>query len=738
MKQNYLITIMMFLSAHLFAEKSLTITKIQTPIIIDGQIEDEEWKDFDIISDFVEVDPGENILPSVKTEVRIAYDEKKLYIAFKAFDDPNLVRAHLSKRDDIFSDDMVGIILDTKNEGVVGNTFFSNPFGNQADGQKMSNNENMDWNAIWASAGKLTKDGFEVEMAIPFSSLRFQKSDMYHWRITFFRSVSRSKTRHQISWVPFDRENTCDLCQLGHLYGLKDIGGRAPIELLPSITALKTEESSDANLGIGLKIPIGTNITAELTVNPDFSQIESDQARIDVNKRAALSYSESRPFFNEGVDLFGTGSYGWKPKVRAVYTRSINNPKVAAKIIGQFGKTQFGYLGAQDEDTYLIVPFAEYGSTVGVGESISNIFRIKHSLKPGAYIGGILTDRRYGEGFGQMLGMDGNFRFGDHWNLDWQYFTSSTQELSDSALSNESGLTGGFFDDDQYTTDLDGESFKGNANYFSIERNGRNWGGTMMHVSKSPNFRVDNGYLQLNDQKQISGNIWRQLFPENENIESIFALVGLGRVFNDAGDEWREDWFYASLSGTLKGQNHISFDFMPNSESYVDTTLHNNYFLSFNWNSKMSDKFHFGMGPSLGREIIRDPSNPFQALNKSMNIWMTIKPNEKLSLKPFAAFSQSHHPETAEEIYAVLISRLRLSYQFTASTQFRIVTEYQDYKDNYWDFLNTTFSLQPLLTYQPNPFTIFYIGASFQFENRDTWESVSSQAYLKFQYLFTI
>ena len=154
----------MFLSAHLFAEKSLTITKIQTPIIIDGQIEDEEWKDFDIISDFVEVDPGENVLPSVKTEVRIAYDEKKLYIAFKAFDDPNLVRAHLSKRDDIFSDDMVGIILDTKNEGVVGNTFFSNPFGNQADGQKMSNNENMDWNAIWASAGKLTKDGFEVEI----------------------------------------------------------------------------------------------------------------------------------------------------------------------------------------------------------------------------------------------------------------------------------------------------------------------------------------------------------------------------------------------------------------------------------------------------------------------------------------------------------------------------------------------------------------------------------------------
>jgi len=730
MNKKYIFLIFIFINTCIWAEKSITISRNTIPILVDGIIDADEWASVQIFSDFIEVMPGENISPLVETEVRATFDSENLYVSFKAFDDPKLVRAHLSKRDDIFADDMVGIILDTQNDGVMGNLFMVNPFGNQADGQKMINSEKMDWDAIWTSAGRLTDQGFEVEMSIPFSSLRFQESDKYHWRIAFFRTISRSDSRRQLSWTPYDRNNGCELCQLGHLYGLEGIGGRSPIELLPSATGFKEDDTFDTNLGMGLKIPIGTNVTAEITINPDFSQIESDQARIDVNKRAALSYSESRPFFNEGIDLFGTGSYGWKPKVRAVYTRSINNPKVAAKIMGQFGKTQFGYLGAQDEDTYLIVPFTEFGTTVGVGESLSNIFRAKHSLKQGSYIGGIITDRRYGDGLGQMLGADGVFRFGDKWNLDWQYFASSTQELSDTLLTVESGLTGGYFQGNNFTTDLDGESFTGNATYTSLERHGRNWGGTLMYVTKSPTFRVDNGYLSLNDKKKMSGNIYRQFWPENEYIEHLFALVGMGRVYNHAGDQWVEDWLYATVSGKFKGQNNVSADFMPNSEFYAGDTLKNNYHLSLMWNSKFSDKFHLGMGPSMGREIIRDPSNPFQAINKSMSFWMDIKPNEKISIKPFVVYSRSALEDTDEEIYSVLIGRLRLSYQFTSATNFRIVTEYQDYYK--------TIDIQPLLSYQPNPFTIFYVGASLQYEQSNQFISSSTQAYLKFQYLFSL
>ena len=126
-------------SSLIWAEKSLTITRAENPIIIDGSIDNEEWSGVQVISDFVEVMPGENIPPSVETEVKVTFDSKNLYVSFKAYDDPDLVRAHVSKRDDIFADDMVGIILDTQNDGIMGNLFMVNPFGNQADGQKMIN-----------------------------------------------------------------------------------------------------------------------------------------------------------------------------------------------------------------------------------------------------------------------------------------------------------------------------------------------------------------------------------------------------------------------------------------------------------------------------------------------------------------------------------------------------------------------------------------------------------------------
>ena len=722
---------LLFTTPYVWGEKSFTISRTESPITIDGSIDSDEWANMEIISDFVEVMPGENITPIVKTEVRACYNTENLYVSFKAYDNPKHIRAHVSKRDDIITDDLVGIIIDTHNDGVSGNIFYCNPFGNQADGQKMSGKgDRMDWDAVWTSAGVLTDDGFEVEIAIPFSSLRFQESKSGHWRMSFFRTVSRPDSRREMSWTPSDRNNRCDLCQLGHLYGLKDIGGGSSIEYLPSIAGFRSNGVLDTHYGIGLKVPIGTNITTEITINPDYSQIESDQARIDVNKQAALSYPESRPFFNEGIDLFGTGSFGWKPKVRSVYTRSINQPLVAAKLIGQLGKTQFGYIGAQDQDTYLIVPFTEFGATVGVGESLSNIFRIKHSLKPGSYIGGILTDRRYGEGFGQTIGADAVFRFGEKWNLDCQFFTSTTQEISDSVTSAESELVGNTFNHGELTTDLDGETFKGIATYASLERRGRNWGGTFMHVTKSPTFRVDNGYLSLNDKKQISGNMYQQFWPNNSYIEHVFALIGLGRIFNYEGDQWYKDWMYATVKGTFKGQNIINFDFMPNSEFYAGDTFNNNYHLSLNWDSKFSNKLHLDMGTSTGREIIRDPENSFQAINKSMSFSMDYKPNNKISIKPFAIYSRSALENTNEEIYSDFISRIRLSYQFTAATNFKIVAEYHDYYQ--------TIDIQPLFSYQPNPFTIFYAGASLQFDKIAEWESSSTQAYMKFQYLFSI
>ena len=153
------------------------------------------------------------------------------------------------------------------------------------------------------SSGNITEDGYDVEMSIPFSTFRSANSDSLNWRINFLRFIPRKESARIDSWVPIDRDNTCNPCQFGFLKGINDVDIKSPFELLPSIVG-SYEDSFSSSLGFGISFPIGETATAEVTFNPDFSQVESNETKIDINNQTALSYPETRPFFNEGIDLF--------------------------------------------------------------------------------------------------------------------------------------------------------------------------------------------------------------------------------------------------------------------------------------------------------------------------------------------------------------------------------------------------------------------------------------------------
>ncbi len=728
MTKNYFNVALILLTSFLSGNNSIHISPAQHPIKIDGIISELEWTGTEKITDLVEVMPGENIPPQVETQINITYDSEHLYIGFKAKDDPSQIRVHQSKRDAIFEDDIVGVIIDTQNDAVMAYQFFSNPLGNQADGQKIGTMDKTDWDAVWESSGRMTDDGYEVEIAIPFQSMQIPKTTEHHWRISFFRILPREDSRKQLASVPFDRNNQCQLCQLGHLYGLKNIRYKSPIEFLPSAVGFY-DESFDQNFGFGISFPL-LNSSMEITVNPDFSQVESDAAKIDLNSRTALSYPETRPFFNEGVDLFNTGSFSWKPKIRLVYTRSVNDPIIAAKMLGQVGKTQFGFLSALDENTHLIIPFADFGTVVEVGKSSSNIFRTKHSLNDGAYIGGILTDRRYQKGFNTLAGMDGLYRFSDTVIFDWQLFGTKTQEPNDITLTVDSGVNGIEFNNNSLTADFDGEDFTGHGGYFNLERFGRNWGTMAMYNYTSPGFRADNGYIQLNDLKQIAGNIWVMFYPETQFVEQFSFVVAPGKVFYYNGD-WRENWTYVSLDGVFRGQTRCELTLFQNTEKYKNEVFENNYTIMFSVNTQFSNFVSFGLNPNFGKEIIRD-DEPFQALNQSLNGWLKIKPNNTFIIKSSIHQSRSTYIDSGDEVYSDIIGRIRLENQFTSDINFRIVSQY-------WKSSNSI-DVQPLLSYQPNPFTIFYIGSSWTFINseNDAWKKDFEQYYIKFQYLFKL
>jgi len=393
-------------------------------ITIDGVVEDQEWNTAAVASNFSEHNPGDQIQPPVDTKVMVTFDSDNLYVAFICYDDPASVRASFCKRDNIFQDDNVLICLDTYGDGATAFEIGANPFGIQGDLFFSSGNgEDMSYDLIYQTEGRITDQGWEVEFAIPFSSLRFPDQAEQVWKVDFWRNRSRG-VRYQMSWAAYDRDESCWPCQWGTMRGLKDLTPSKGLELLPAIVShqagSRTEEGDFENGKLvtrgsfTAKYGLSSNITLEGTVRPDFSQVESDAAQIDVNSRFALFYPEKRPFFMEGSDLFST----W---FNAVYTRSINDPTVAGKITGRSGKTSFAVLSALDRSTVIILPFEENSHFVQNGESFSNIFRAKYEIGDQSSIGLVGTDRRYdGGGSGSLIGVDSRIRLDRNHQLEFQ------------------------------------------------------------------------------------------------------------------------------------------------------------------------------------------------------------------------------------------------------------------------------------------------------------------------------
>ena len=266
------VIIVLFFFSLLFSQKNLDIKVKSDSIVIDGTINELEWENSVIAENFVEINPGNNSPAKTRTKVLVSYDTKNLYVAFHSFDNPELIRANQSKRDDIEDDDRVIISIDPRNDGVVEHYFSSNPFGNQLDGQKFGNSDRNNWDAIWYSSGRIVENGYEVEIAIPFSTFRSVNTDELHWRINFSRFIPRKEGIRMDSWMPVDRDNTCSPCQFGHIRGMQDVEIQSPIELLPSLVG-SSENSFSSSIGFGIAFPIGKSASAEVTLNPDFSQV---------------------------------------------------------------------------------------------------------------------------------------------------------------------------------------------------------------------------------------------------------------------------------------------------------------------------------------------------------------------------------------------------------------------------------------------------------------------------------
>jgi hypothetical protein len=717
----------------------MTIRKAAGPIKLDGVVDDEGWKGAAKANNFAEHNPGDQTKPAVDTEVLVTYDDDNLYVAWICHDDPKEVRASFCERDRIFSDDYVILCLDTYGESTLAYEIASNPLGIPGDLLFSSAyGEDIAFSMIFETMGKITDFGWVVEMKIPFRSMRFPNREEQAWRIDFWRNRPR-EVRYQYSWAAYDRDVDCWPCQWGTANGVTGIRPGTGLELLPSAIGYQTgklgedgnfkNEDPHGELGLGIKYDFTSEISASVTINPDFSQVESDEAQIDVNSTFALFYPERRPFFLEGRDIFDT-------RFNAVYTRSINDPLVAGKMIMRKGPNSFIFLSAYDENSIVTLPFEEESRYVANGKSASNLLRFKHDLGEGSYLGVVGTDRRFGEGgSGSLAGVDGRIRLTQSNSIDFQLLGTHTEEINAPGLT-DSAFNEKTFDGGGFTAALDGEKFTGHAFTVEVERStGDYWIG-LDYNERSPTFRADNGFEPQNDNRMAMGNAGGiKRFEDGTVLENINGSFNVAREWNFDGVQ-KDEWVNLDLQLKFRaGQTGIHGNYMASNELFGGTQFNGIWQSHICTSTQPWEALSFGGNYNYGHRIAR--RDLVMGKEISYGAWADVKPVSRLLLSGSYSHIFSNDLETDERLFSQSIFRVRGDLQISRRFSIRVITQYND-RSRSWD-------LDPLLTYRINSLSMVYLGSTHNFREvtledsgTEDWRLEARQYFLKIQYLFQL
>ena len=715
------------------AKPTAQITRTQGAIRVDAVLDDAGWAGAERIRSFIEYEPREGTEPPVVTEVLFKYDDENLYVAFIAHDpNPRAIRATLQPRDRFWgTDDWVGVLLNPHGDASVAYYFAANPLGVQGDMQMTTQMEDESIDFIYKSEGKITAEGYIVEMAIPFHSLRVPNRDVHKWGVMLSRNYPRS-SRHRMFWPGMSRNNSCTLCQLAQLTGIENIEAGGNLELMPAVVlsrAGQLESSNDpdsfkngsvtGDASLSLNYTLRPGWVASATLNPDFSQVESDAAQIDVNTTFALFYPERRPFFQKGMDLFQT-------PFTAFYSRSINAPIAASKMTGRAGNTSIGYIIARDDHTPFIVPFADETGIVEAGKSTTNVVRLQHNFG-GSKIGALVTDRRVdGGGSNTSLGTDLVYRFNQMYSMQAHVVLTHTNEPNDSLMSAQlPNLRFGRNDD--YTSAFDGESFNGVAGFIWAGRDAKAWSWNALYLGISPTYRTDAGFEPQNDYHRATVYTQYSIYPNKYGVERVSGSLWGGGFWKFYGEPQRAV-IQPGFSIVLPRQTEIFLGATVQEETFRGVHLTGLRDYSISLSSSPSQLLRFGMNAGTGRRVARNLNVPEVAEGSNVHLWAAITPMPQLVIEPSITYEKLDR-QNGEEIFSGYVAYARANYQYNRELQMRVLLQYNDFNKN--------LDVEPLLAYQLNPFTIFYVGATYGAADMTTHGLVGTdrQYFMKFQYL---
>jgi Domain of unknown function (DUF5916) len=702
-------------SPGLAASPTLHIPRVSRPPRIEDFLDHTARQAELVITGFRQFDPGDGTPASEPTWAYLSYDQKNLYVVFVCKSDPAAVRAHLARREEVAEDDVVGIALDTFHDRRRAYHFQSNPLGVQSDSIiTEGQDEDFNFDTLWYSRGRLTPDGYIVWMAIPFKSLRFPDRPGQSWGVAVSRTIVR---RGETSYWPYiTRQQQGFVQQFATLDGLEDIspGHNAqviPYGLFAAARVLDQQppafrHEQDQRGGLDSKFIFHDALTLDVTINPDFSQVESDDPQVTIDQRFRVFFPEKRPFFIENAGFFQT-------PINLFFSRDIADPQYGARLTGKLGRWTLGGLVIDDRAEGESFPRASpyFGDRAGIG-----VVRVQREFASQSSVGLLATSLDFGPFSNRVFGFDTRLKLTPHWVLAAQAVES-------------------------YTHNLDGSQKSGPAYLAQLSFTGRHFSYTGDYSDISPNFESDLGFVPRVDVRQtdqFAGYFWR---PERGLVQAFGPVVSMLLNWNRQGD--LQDWqasagFQVNLSGRTEFQVSRGeafelfegFGFRKHSTA-IDAETEWWRWLALNFRYAQGDRTNY-FPPA--------PLNPFLASSRDAQFGFTLRPTPRFRFdqtyiyERLGTLAGSTLPGTAPgaSVFNNHLLRSKFNYQFTRELSLRTILDYnavlanQDLVDLDTAFTSTIpgvivpskhFTADFLLTYLLHPGTAVYVGYTDNYEN---------------------
>ncbi len=699
------------------------------------------------VENFIQREPYDGTPATQRTEVYIGYDQQRFYAVFLAFDSqPNLIRANMSPRENIGGDDTVEMTFDTFNDQRAALTFRSTPLGIQWDarwteGSSRRAGFDTTWEAVWDSDGQLTDEGYMVKMSIPLRSLRFPDSEDQLWRIQFARQIPRLS--EESFWPEYTIAIEGRLNQTALLSGISNVSPGNNSQIIPFIFARevdaldrsaiggpKFDRTSEQDVGLDAKFVFNDSFVLDVTLNPDFSQVESDEPQVTVNERFEIQFPERRPFFVENADFFETDS-------TLVFTRRIVDPEGGLRFTGRSGNYGFGAIMINDQ-----APGANRAAGHPLDGEKANIgiLRGYKDISEQDRIGFLVTDRELGDGYNRVASIDGRFKLTDNWLTQMQVIETESEPF-----------TGG-------------EKKTGFQRNIQLNRVGRTVNTHTHFIESTDDFRTELGFQNQyfsSDTSGIHNRVNLNFYPQNSSLNSWgTALMAVylkdtegTRIYTQLDPSVNLRFATSNYGLSLSNRTEVlrpkDFAGLTTNRKYDTDTVR------FNFSNTALQTLTFSGSYQTGTVVNLVPpagNMPSIADSRRIDLDLLWRPFDRLRISNTLLKTDLETRSGGTKIFSNEIFRSNWNYQFTREMSLRFIAQY-DKTDagpatRLKDKENLNFDL--LLRYVINPWSAFYVGYNTNQSNFDIIEFEGErelvttndlrrdgdQLFVKFSYMF--